>query len=214
MKAFTLAEVHPSWESLLGPFQREINQILEKCNEETLAPHRLDVFRAFTNDLAKVKVVIVGQDPYPGQGVADGLAFSHRPTGKVPASLQNIYKEYVSDLGYPTPSTTDLSQWSQKGVLLLNRVLTNEIGATNAHTSLGWQQITDAIAEELGARDVVAILWGRSAQELSPFFKYRIESVHPSPLSARRGFFGSKPFSEVNTVLQTLKRDPIDWRLQ
>lgn len=158
--------------------------------------------------------MIIGQDPYPTRGHAHGLAFSTDASVKpLPKSLHNIFIERESDLGMKAPNHGDLNAWSSQGVLLLNRVLTTEIGAANAHSKLGWQKITEAVAQELGARNVVAILWGKQAQELSAFFAYRIESAHPSPLSSYRGFFGSKPFSRVNEILAATGREPIDWTL-
>lgn len=202
---------HPSWERFLKP--KAIN-LLESISNEDIAPSPEHVFRAFELPLEEVRVVIIGQDPYPTLGHATGLAFSvDREQRKIPASLRNIFNEYSSDLGYPTPLHGDLSRWSSQGVLLLNRTLTTEIGDAGAHASFGWSEITEAIAEELGKRDVVAILWGAHAQELAKFFKYRVKSVHPSPLSAYRGFFGSKPFSTANQLLESVNRRPIDWRL-
>jgi uracil-DNA glycosylase len=156
--------------------------------------------------------VIVGQDPYPTPGYAHGLAFSvdedRRP---FPKSLQNIFAELTSDLGIPLPDHGNLERWSESGVMLLNRVLTVELGRPNAHLKLGWQSVTNAIAEELAKRDVVAVLWGKNAQELSNLFQYKVESPHPSPLSAYRGFFGSRPFSTVNTFLLEQGKEPIHW---
>lgn len=213
MTSFSLDEVHHSWRPFFARIAPEIDNILSQLPPFNLAPERIDIFRAFRGNLTEVKVVIIGQDPYPGKGVADGLAFSQRTSEKTPASLRNIFKELQSDLGVAAPTTCDLTSWSDQGVLLLNRVLTNEIGSTNAHLSVGWQSITDQIAEELSNLDVVAILWGKGAQELSRFFHHRIESAHPSPLSAYRGFFGSRPFSRANQLLQELGKTPVDWKL-
>jgi uracil-DNA glycosylase len=143
-----------------------------------------------------------------------GLAFSV-PTNvtQIPASLRNIFQELESDLGFGRPLSGDLTSWERSGVLLLNRVLTTRVGETAAHSNLGWQSITNHIARELGARGVIAILWGKSAQELSVYFSNYISSAHPSPLSAYRGFFGSKPFSRVNELLITQGRRPINWSL-
>jgi len=158
--------------------------------------------------------VIVGQDPYPTPGNAMGLAFSVSPAiERIPQSLKNIYTELQADQGIAIPRNGDLSLWSSAGVLLLNRVLTTRQGQSNAHSDIGWQTITSHIASELGKRDVVAILWGKQAQELSSYFTNKVESVHPSPLSAYRGFFGSKPFSDVNQLLVAQGREPIDWKL-
>jgi len=157
---------------------------------------------------------MVGQDPYPTPGNAMGLAFS-TPSSvrKIPQSLKNIFTELEDDQGIAPPTTGDLSAWSAAGVLLLNRVLTTRQGESNAHEKIGWQGITDNIAAKLGKRDVVAVLWGKQAQELSRFFTHKVEGVHPSPLSAYRGFFGSKPFTQVNKLLISQGREPIDWSL-
>jgi uracil-DNA glycosylase len=157
--------------------------------------------------------VIFGQDPYPGELVADGLAFSTPIINKVPASLRNIFKEYQSDLSLPAPTTSDLTPWSRSGVLLLNRSLTTISGARNAHQASQWKVLTESIAQMLGERDVVAILWGNFARELSPLFALKIESAHPSPLSAHRGFFGSRPFTRANALLEGSGRSAIEWKL-
>ena len=176
------------------------------------APARSDIFRAFTLPLHDVKVVIFGQDPYPAHGVADGLAFSTRGP-KIPASLRNIFKEYSDNLGLTVPKSGDLTAWHLNGVLLLNRTLTTVTGERNAHYGAGWSAFTSDVAKALGQLDAVAILWGANARELAPYFKWKIESVHPSPLSARNGFFGSKPFSRTNELLKELGRPPIDWAI-
>jgi uracil-DNA glycosylase len=160
-----------------------------------------------------VRVVIVGQDPYPALGVADGLAFSAHAHSPIPASLRNIFKEYASDLNLPTPTSPDLTRWFEQGVLLLNRTLTTTTGERNAHSQEGWKELTFDIARALGGDKVVGVLWGRHAQELAPLFADSIQSAHPSPLSARRGFFGSKPFSQVNQMLIDRGEEPIDWQL-
>ncbi len=206
--------MHASWQRLLEPVAPEIENILTKIADEDIAPPREEIFRAFDIDLEKVQVVIFGQDPYPTEGNAMGLAFSV-PTNvtQIPASLRNIFQELESDLGFGRPLSGDLTSWERSGVLLLNRVLTTRVGETAAHSNLGWQSITNHIARELGARGVIAILWGKSAQELSVYFSNYISSAHPSPLSAYRGFFGSKPFSRVNELLITQGRRPINWSL-
>jgi uracil-DNA glycosylase len=206
--------VHASWQRLLEPVAPEIENILAKIAREDIAPPREEIFRAFDIDLEEVQVVIFGQDPYPTKGNAMGLAFSV-PTNvtQIPASLRNIFQELESDLGFGRPLSGDLTSWERSGVLLLNRVLTTRVGETAAHSDLGWQNITNHIARELGARGVIAILWGKSAQELSGYFSNYISSAHPSPLSAYRGFFGSKPFSRVNELLITQGRSPINWSL-
>jgi uracil-DNA glycosylase len=208
---FSIDEVDISWRSTIEPHTPLLNQILIELSDNH-TPARHLIFRAFTLPLDQVKVVIVGQDPYPGQGVADGLAFSSLDQ-KIPASLRNIFKEYSQDLEIAPPSSADLSRWHENGVLLLNRTLTTTTGERNAHYGRAWNSFTSAIAREIGKRDVVAILWGANARELAPFFNYRIESAHPSPLSARHGFFGSKPFSNANRILSELGREEVDWTL-
>ncbi len=206
--------MHVSWQRLLEPLAPEIDRIFADIGEEKIAPSRDLIFRALEVDVESVKVVIFGQDPYPTLGNATGLAFSvPADVSPIPASLRNIFRELESDLGVPCPSNGDISSWQRSGVLLLNRVLSTRIGQSAAHSNIGWQCITDFIAEELGSRGVIAILWGKSAQELSHFFDHQISSVHPSPLSAYRGFFGSKPFSRVNEILVAQGKEPIDWSL-
>lgn len=206
--------VHGSWLPLLNTYQEKISQIFTDLAGENLAPPQDQIFRALEIDLAQVRVAIFGQDPYPTLNFANGLAFSiSKETGRHPASLQNILRELGADLGGATPDSGDLSPWSSRGVLLLNRVLTTRVGVSDAHKKLGWQEITDAIAAELGRRGVIAILWGARAQELGKYFPDRVESVHPSPLSAHRGFFGSRPFSQVNSILKKRNEMEIDWSL-
>ncbi len=209
---FDISEVHLSWR----PFFSRHQGLIEKCFAEldgAITPSRDLVLRVFTYPLDEVRVLIVGQDPYPGAGVADGLAFSAQADEKIPASLRNIFKEYVEDLGLAAPTSPDLSAWAERGVALLNRTLTTSPGERNAHLDTSWREFTYKVAEELAARDVVAILWGSYASELAPLFEYKITSVHPSPLSARRGFFGSKPFSRANVLLGEIGKSPIDWTL-
>jgi uracil-DNA glycosylase len=181
--------------------------------QEIAPPFQL-IFKAFEIDLESIKCVIVGQDPYPTPGNAMGLALSVNPSvAKIPASLRNIFTELNTDVGIMLPKNGDLTSWSKHGVLLLNRILTTETGESDAHSNLGWEKITNHIACELGKRGVVAILWGKKAQELAQFFPLRVESVHPSPLSAYKGFFGSKPFSKVNALLRSSGKSSIDWSL-
>jgi uracil-DNA glycosylase len=214
MRDLDSLHVHSSWGPVFEPIQGLIDEVLSQISHEEIAPPRELVFRAFEMDLASVRCVIVGQDPYPTLGNAMGLAFSVAPTvTKIPQSLKNIFIELENDVGISSPPHGDLSRWSTSGVLLLNRVLTTKLGESNAHNHIGWQEITNHIAIELGRRDVVSILWGKQAQELSNHFEYKVIGVHPSPLSAYRGFFGSKPFSQVNQLLDSLGRTPIDWRL-
>ncbi len=183
-------------------------------------PSGENVLRAFTFPLDQVRVLIVGQDPYPTPGHAVGLSFSVAPDVRpLPRSLDNIFKEYASDLGHPAPSTGDLTTWSQRGVMMLNRVLTVQPGAPASHRGKGWESVTECAIRALVARPqpMVAILWGRDAQTLKPMLTEphcaTIESVHPSPLSASRGFFGSRPFSRANQLLGQLGAEPVDWRL-
>ncbi|CAN2199721.1 Ung Uracil DNA glycosylase [Candidatus Nanopelagicaceae bacterium] len=206
--------VHSSWNPVLKPFSDKISGILKTLDVSALTPSRDLIFAALELPLAEVKCVIVGQDPYPTAGNAHGLAFSvSREVQKIPASLHNIFKELNSDLGIPVSSHGNLEAWQREGVLLLNRILTTEVGVSNAHQNLGWQEITSAIAQAAANQGAIAILWGKQAQELAPLFKECVISVHPSPLSAYRGFFGSKPFSRVNELLLNQGRSPIDWRL-
>ena len=210
--SFSLEEVELTWRPFFADHIDSIDEILESLEDVEISPAREDIFRAFTFPLDSVRVLILGQDPYPGIGVADGLAFSS-PAMPIPASLRNIYKEYSEDLALPIPKGADLTIWAQRGVLLLNRTLTTSVGERNAHLSRGWSVLTLSIAKMLADRGVVAVLWGNNARELAPLFKYRVESAHPSPLSARRGFFGSKPFSSANKFLIEMGRKPIDWKL-
>ena len=212
MKDFDSSLVHSSWLSVLEPLRNDINTVLSKIDLTTVSPHEALIFRAFLQPLPDIRCVIIGQDPYPTPGHAHGLAFSTNSSVRpLPKSLQNIFIELASDVGNPAARSGDLSGWSAQGVMLLNRVLTTEIGSANAHATIGWQKITDAVSRELGSRGVVAILWGRQAQELSAYFTYRVESPHPSPLSSYRGFFGSKPFSRVNEILSSQGKSTIDW---
>jgi uracil-DNA glycosylase len=176
------------------------------------------VLRAFGSPLDEVRVLIVGQDPYPTPGHPIGLSFAVDPHVRpVPRSLANIYRELVDDLGVPMPSNGDLTQWSRNGIMLLNRVLTVRPGSPASHRGRGWEHVTDHAIRTLVARGtpLVAILWGRDAQNLKPLLgdTPTIESVHPSPLSASRGFFGSRPFSRANALLEAQGADPVDWRL-
>ena len=182
-------------------------------------PAGANVLRAFTNPFGAVRVLIVGQDPYPTPGHAVGLSFSVSPTTRpVPRSLANIFREYSADLGHPTPSTGDLTPWAEQGVLLLNRVLTVAPGEPGSHRDKGWEAVTEQAIRALVDRDgepLVAILWGNDARNLQPRLGAvpAVTSVHPSPLSAHRGFFGSKPFSTANALLARQGGDPVDWTL-
>jgi len=209
---FDLDEIDVSWHRVFEPNLREIESILLALEGKEITPPRSQIFRAFSQPLDEIKVVILGQDPYPGFGVADGLAFS--TSGEtIPASLRNIFTEYCDDLGIARPTSGDLSPWFREGVLLLNTALTTEVGSRDLHSSLGWEKLIRDVLKELSSRDVVAILWGNSAKKLGSAFAYKIESVHPSPLSAHRGFFGSKPFSRSNALLSELSVEPVNWKL-
>jgi uracil-DNA glycosylase len=176
--------------------------------------------RAFSFPFDQVRVLIVGQDPYPTPGHAVGLSFSVAPDVRpLPRSLSNIFTEYTEDLGFPQPTTGDLTPWAERGVLLLNRVLTVRPGTPASHRGKGWEAVTECAIRALVARDqpMVAVLWGRDASTLKPMLAEGdcgiIESPHPSPLSASRGFFGSRPFSRANELLQQKGAEPIDWQL-
>lgn len=182
-------------------------------------PAGANVLRAFTYPMESVRVLIVGQDPYPTPGHAVGLSFAVEPHVRpVPRSLQNIYTELRNDLGVPTPPNGDLTPWAEHGVMLLNRVLTVRSGEAGSHRGKGWEQVTERAIRALVARGtpLVSILWGRDAANLKPLLGSSpvIESAHPSPLSASRGFFGSQPFSRANALLAGLGAQPIDWSLK
>ncbi|MGY4100460.1 uracil-DNA glycosylase [Nocardia sp. R16R-3T] len=226
MGAKPLTEImDPGWAKALEPVAAQISAMGEFLRAENAAgrgylPAGENVLRAFQRPFNAVRVLIVGQDPYPTPGHPMGLSFSVAPdVSPVPRSLANIFAEYTKDLGYQTPSNGDLSPWSDQGVLLLNRVLTVSPGQPASHRGKGWEAVTDQAIRALVARDepLVAILWGRDAQTLKPQLAAAevpyIESVHPSPLSASRGFFGSRPFSRVNELLDELGAEPVDWRL-
>ncbi|ANE81318.1 uracil-DNA glycosylase [Mycobacterium adipatum] len=217
--------VEPGWARALEPVAPQVAELGEFLRAELAAGHQYlpageNVLRAFTFPFEAVRVLIVGQDPYPTPGHAVGLSFSVAPDVRpVPRSLVNIFTEYGADLGYPVPANGDLSPWAQRGVMLLNRVLTVRPGEPASHRRKGWEAVTECAIRALVARPqpLVAVLWGRDAQTLKPMLTEGgcacIESVHPSPLSASRGFFGSKPFSRANELLTQLGAEPIDWRL-
>ncbi|WP_128774230.1 uracil-DNA glycosylase [Actinomyces oricola] len=214
--------VHPSWAQALAPVEPTIHEIGVKLRQEVASgvgylPAGTDVLRAFTYPLDEVRVLIVGQDPYPTPGHPMGLSFSVQPGVKPPRSLENIFTELVNDLGVERPTSGDLTPWSQQGVMLLNRVLTVRPGAPASHKGWGWETVTARAIEALVERDapLVAILWGRPAQSLTPMLGSTpiVASPHPSPLSASRGFFGSRPFSRANTMLTEQGAEPVDWRL-
>ncbi len=207
-------QLHPEWKVALNHLHDALDLIDSQLDPSTLAPDYDNVMRALTTPIDSIRVVIFGQDPYPTPGYANGLAFSVKPEiSKLPASLKNIFTELESDLGGPMSTNGDLTRWANQGVLLQNRILTTQSGATMSHKNLGWQKFTDEVARVLGSRSVIAILWGKNAQELELYFKAElvITSPHPSPLSAYRGFFGSKPFSRVNAILVAQGQSPISW---
>lgn len=219
-----LAElVDPGWAAALAGVEDRVHAMGEFLRGEVASgrgylPSGENVLRAFKAPLADVRVLIVGQDPYPTPGHAVGLSFSvSAETRPLPRSLQNIFREYCSDLGLPAPTNGDLSPWTGRGVMLLNRVLTVAPGQPGSHRGRGWEEITDAAIDALVARGgpMVAILWGRDAQSLAPRLGPvpRIESAHPSPMSADRGFFGSRPFSRANRMLEQAGAPGVDWQL-
>ena len=213
----------PDWAAALAPVAKRVTAMGDFLRAELAAgrsylPAGPNVLRAFTRPMADVRVLIVGQDPYPTPGHPVGLSFSVAPEVRpIPRSLANIYRELGSDLGAPQPSTGDLTPWADRGVLLLNRVLTVEPGRPASHRGKGWEPITEAAIRALVERGgpLVAILWGRDAQNLAPWLGAapRIQSAHPSPMSADRGFFGSRPFSRANAALVAQGAEPIDWTL-
>lgn len=216
--------VHPTWVPVLESERDTLGALGEFLRAETGEGHRWlpagdNILRAFSTSLDDVRVLIVGQDPYPTPGHAVGLSFSVSPdTRPLPRSLQNIHRELVDDLGVPRPTNGDLSPWTRQGVMLLNRVLTVRAGDPGSHRGKGWEQITDTAIRGLvqrGDQPLVAILWGRDAQSLEPLLEDTpvIASAHPSPMSADRGFFGSRPFSRANDLLEELGGEPIDWSL-
>ncbi len=215
--------VAPDWADALAPVADQVAAMGSFLREEIAAgrsylPSGENVLRAFTRPLADVRVLVVGQDPYPTPGHAVGLSFSvARDVRPIPRSLQNIYAELQADLGVPPAEHGDLSAWFERGVLLLNRCLTVRPGASASHRGKGWEVVTDAAIGALVARGgpLVAILWGRDAQSLTPRLGSVpiIASAHPSPLSARSGFFGSRPFSRANAALEAQGASPLDWRL-
>jgi uracil-DNA glycosylase len=216
--------VEAGWAKALEPVAGQIAAMGEFLRAEVAAgrtylPAGSNVLRAFQQPFESVRVLIMGQDPYPTPGHAVGLSFSVAPQVRpIPASLVNIFREYGQDLGLPAPATGDLSPWTERGVLLLNRALTTAPGKPGAHRGKGWEAVTAQAITALAQRGtpLVAILWGRDARDLKPLLGSAvpcIESAHPSPMSADRGFFGSRPFSRANDLLVEQGAEPIDWRL-
>lgn len=215
--------IAPDWAEALAPVEDRIHALGGFLREEVRSgrgylPAGDAVLRAFTRPLSEVRVLIVGQDPYPTPGHPIGLSFAvERDVRPLPRSLRNIYTELESDLGIPPAAHGDLTAWQDQGVLLLNRVLTVTPGAPASHRRRGWEEVTEHALRALVARGgpLAAILWGRDAQSLVPLLGEvpHVASPHPSPLSASRGFFGSRPFSRVNTLLEQQGSAPVDWRI-
>ena len=215
--------VAPDWAQALAPVDERIAAMGRFLREEVAAGHAYQpsgdrVFRAFERPLADVRVLIVGQDPYPNPSHPVGLSFAVAPEVRpLPPSLVNIYKELEADLGHAPVAHGDLTAWADQGVMLLNRVLTVRPGDSNSHRGRGWEEVTSCAISALAARGgpCVAILWGSAAQTLKPLLGPVpwVESAHPSPLSAHRGFLGSTPFSRVDRMLQEQGGEPVDWRL-
>jgi uracil-DNA glycosylase len=217
-------QMDPGWAAALAPLQPLITDLGERLRAEQTAGHGYlpagaNVLRAFQRPLDDVRVLITGQDPYPTPGHPIGLSFAvERHVRPLPRSLGNIYRERQDDLGIPPAPHGDLTAWSDQGVLLLNRVLTVRPGVPASHRGWGWEQVTELAIRTLVARDrpLVAILWGADARGLKPLLEDTpiIESAHPSPLSARRGFFGSRPFSRANALLESMGGSAVDWRVE
>jgi uracil-DNA glycosylase len=215
--------VASDWAEALAPVEPAIAAMGQFLREEIRSgrrylPHGDHILRAFQRPLAEVRVLVVGQDPYPTPGHPVGLSFSvARDVRPLPRSLANIYRELDTDLGLPAPEHGDLTAWSDQGVLLLNRVLTVSPGVAGSHRGRGWEAVTERAITVLAERGgpLAAILWGRDAQNLKPMLGPVpwVESAHPSPLSASRGFFGSRPFSRVNDLLHRQGGTAVDWRL-
>lgn len=216
-------DIHSSWHPVLEPVAERLHSLMaqlqrRRADGERIEPPPGQVLRVFRMPLGDVKVLMVGQDPYPTPGHAVGLSFALDPQVRPLArSLTNIFAELHADLGIAPASSGDLSGWESQGVFLLNRVMTVTAHAAGSHKNLGWEVITDAVVGALAIRGtpLVVILWGRQARSLAPLFTAPntlvLESAHPSPLSARRGFFGSKPFSQTNQFLAAHGVQPIDW---
>ncbi|GAA0267294.1 uracil-DNA glycosylase [Streptomyces polychromogenes] len=215
--------VEAGWAKALEPVAHRIAGMGDFLRAEiaagrTYLPSGPNVLRAFQQPFDDVRVLIVGQDPYPTPGHAIGLSFSVAPeVSPVPGSLENIFREMHTDLGLPRPSNGDLTPWTRQGVLLLNRALTTAPRKTGGHRGKGWEEVTEQAIRALAARGkpLVSILWGRDARNLRPLLGNlpAIESAHPSPMSADRGFFGSRPFSRANELLVGGGAQPVDWRL-
>lgn len=215
--------VDPGWARALAPVEDDVHRMGSWLRDEVaVGRHYLpagdNVLRAFADPFDAVKVLVIGQDPYPTPGHPIGLSFAVDPDVRpVPRSLANVYKELEADLGVTPPAHGDLRPWSAQGVLLLNRVLTVQAGEAGSHRGKGWEAVTDQAVRALVARGtpLVAVLWGAQAGSVRPLLGDTpvVASAHPSPLSASRGFFGSRPFSQVNELLVAQGADPVDWAL-
>ena len=219
-------KTNQDWDTVLAaeydkPYFKTLwEQVAAEYEKGSVYPEKQNIFNALRyTPYHKVKVLLLGQDPYHGEGQAHGLAFSVQPGTAFPPSLQNIYKELNQDLGFPLPETGCLTPWAEQGVLLLNTVLTVREGEANSHKKLGWTTFTDAVISALNEREepVIFLLWGNNAKEKLPLITnsrhFVLSAAHPSPLSASRGFFGCRHFSKVNTILQRLGQSPINWQL-
>jgi uracil-DNA glycosylase len=208
-------------EELDKPYFIKLQRFLEKEQRSHIVyPPAKDIFNALKlTPYGKVNVLLLGQDPYPGKNQAHGLCFSVLPGVKPPASLRNIYKELQADVGFRIPNNGYLVPWAKQGILMINAVLTVRAGETNSHQGMGWENFTDAIISHVNEREshVVFVLWGAYAQKKIKLIDTSrhtiIKSAHPSPLSARNGFFGSKPFSAINKALRAAGKPEIDWQL-
>ena len=215
--------VGPGWAEVLQPVQPQLARLgdflrAEQAAGQRFLPSGANILAAFRQPFDDVRVLLVGQDPYPTPGHPIGLCFSvDAAVRPLPKSLQNIFREYCEDLGHPPPTNGDLTPWTRQGVMLLNRVLTVRAGSPASHRGKGWEAITEHALRALVARGqpLVAILWGSDAKGLRPLLGSTpiIQSAHPSPLSAHRGFFGSRPFTRCNELLVAEGAEPIDWRL-
>ena len=214
MKHPIFQPIHSSWFPILEPLQDDVISTFDLVSKGQYIPAMDRILAPLSTPLDEIKVVIVGQDPYPNAEYADGFAFSvQSEVSPFPASLVNIFKELESDLGTPLPADGNLERWSRQGVLLINRTLTTVPGESHSHQRSGWMAITEAIIREVATKGAVGILWGGNAQQMSDYFDSSrvIKSAHPSPLSAYRGFFGSRPFSRANEILTSRGVSPILW---
>lgn len=221
-----LDKIPDGWKSILNDeikkdYYQQLAQFLEtEYSNDIIFPKKENIFKALeATPFADVQVVILGQDPYHGDNQAHGLSFSVLPGEKIPPSLKNMYKELASDLEIEESNTGYLMPWAKQGILLLNTVLTVRKGQANSHKGKGWETFTDAIIQTLNKRDdpIIFVLWGKPAQQKKKMIDtnkhFFVEAPHPSPLSAYRGFFGSQPFSQINTLLEKQGKNPINWKL-